>query len=180
MTEDVPYEFTGIIDAIDPKGFQIIAERACAYLTYKYECDDSYPDKEILRDGYNRWVKGSIRLPLNIYNTNKRNLVVVATLVEFMSSCNFASYVPKNDNGHYLIKYSSELTALVMGILLYDILLRTAYGSGTVVRYIDIDKISEYELEEAIFAIKERKSYKYKFRKLLSILEKFSEPEQYH
>jgi hypothetical protein len=177
---DDKYVFTSLADAVEQMGFLIICKKAVSFVADHYGCSAKINLTELKR-GHAQWVDLAFPLPLNEYRPGKRELLTIATLIEALADTSFVHYSGTSSDAPPLLQeFPSQATAVVMGIILYDIVLRTRTMQTTEIRYIDLDRIAGDDMHQAVSALHERRSRKYKFRRLLSILEMFSTPIVFH
>ncbi|MET3524048.1 hypothetical protein [Mesorhizobium abyssinicae] len=180
MYTDNQYVFTSPADAVETAGFLIVCNKAVSFVAGHYACSAKLNLEQVER-ARRQWADLAAPLPLERYRPEKRELLAIATLIEALVDIPFVHYASAADDATSLLfEFPAKVTALVMGIIIYDITLRTRMNRTTEIRYIDLERITGAEMQKAIKALHERRSRKYKFRLLLSILRKFSTPIVFH
>ncbi|BCH05671.1 hypothetical protein MesoLj131b_76700 (plasmid) [Mesorhizobium sp. 131-2-5] len=175
------YTFTGPADAVEHIGFLIVCNKAVTFIANHYGCSPKINLRELER-GRQKWVDLGNPLPWKDYDPEKRDLLAIATLIEALAdNVAFVRYYDgAGDAPEPLMEFPGQATAIVMGIILYDIVLRTRIQPRTEIKFIDLERISGKEMQNAVQALHEGRSRTHKFRQLISILEKFSTPIVFH
>ncbi|WP_095090657.1 hypothetical protein [Mesorhizobium sophorae] len=180
MYTDNRYVFTSPADAIESAGFLIVCVKAVSFIAGHYGCSPKLNLQQV-EYARNQWAELAAPLPLERYRPEKRELLTIATLIEALVDIPFVRYANATGEVPTLLgEFPAKVTALVMGIIIYDITLRTRMNRTTEIRYLDLDRITGEEMQKAIKALHERQPRKYKFRLLLSFLRKFSTPIVFH
>ncbi|MBY3378926.1 hypothetical protein [Rhizobium laguerreae] len=174
------FEFSGIADAVNLHGFFAIAKKALEFIAAHFHCTCTVNPDQIV-EARNSWVILGHPLPLEVYNFKKRDLVIVAVLIQAVSYCDIAKFIPDKDTiSPLLTDYPNEVLALVMGLILHDIALRTA-GSGVGgnhparINFLHIGLIDGPGLRNAVRSMRNKatRNHRRRFAELLRILTHF-------
>lgn len=179
MTEFV---FGGIADAIRPEGFGAICRRACDFISVHYGCRSEFNPTEFRR-AYRCWVDLAVPLPLNDYKSSKRNLVCVAVLIQAVATCHVAKFYAQDDMvSDVPVEYPREVLAIVMGLILHNIALRTERVPITKIHYVPLENLNATILRDAVSVMREKTgtNHRRRFTKLMTILKLFRTPITFH